>query len=196
MKERILLIDVDSKIPNLALMKISTYYKQKNYLVDFKRLKYSGYPSKKKKITIDASNYSFVFISTIFTVNEDVLCIIGCNDVVKGGTGYSLDIKLPDVIDSCEEDYSLYGECDTSYGFITRGCIRNCEFCFVPKKEGMIHKYRNVDDIVKHKKVIFMDNNILAFDKCVDIFKELINKNIKCQFNQGLDICLLDDKKA
>jgi len=100
--------------------------------------------------------------------------------------------KIPDEADKFDPDYSIYPDNDISYGFITRGCIRNCSFCVVPKKEGYIHKVSNVDDIVKHKKVKFLDNNILALPEHKEILLELIQKNIKCQFNQGLDIRLLD----
>ena len=39
--------------------------------------------------------------------------------------------------------------------------IRKCSFCKVPKKEGYIKQVSNVDDIVQHKKVKFLDNNFL-----------------------------------
>ncbi len=69
-------------------------------------------------------------------------------------------------------------------------------FCIVPKKERMIYRYRKKDQIVKHRKVKFMDNNILAHKDCEIILQEIIDKNIRCSFNQGLDIRLIDEKKA
>jgi len=80
--------------------------------------------------------------------------------------------------------------------FITRGCIRNCKFCIVPKKEGGIRKVNTIDRIVKHKQVKFLDNNILAYDGHKDILQELIDKKIRCQFNQGLDIRLIDEENS
>ena len=50
---KILLVDVDSKIPNLALMKISTYHKNQNDTVDIIRLNFDGYPTKKKMKIVD-----------------------------------------------------------------------------------------------------------------------------------------------
>lgn len=194
---KVLLVDVDSKIPNLALMKLSTYYKNKGYDVELKRFEFSYYPERKRnKVNIDASIYSKVFVSIIFPINKNTIQINGCEDVSFGGTGYDLLLKLPEEIDDCVEDYSIYPDNDTSYGFITRGCIRNCYFCFVPKKEGMLHEYRNVEQIVKHKKVKFMDNNFLAYNKCEEIMEELIEKKIKCSFNQGLDLRLITERKA
>ena len=143
---KILLVDVDSKIPNLALMKLSGYYKSKGYTIEFKKLKYNGYPSgNKDKSIIDGEGYDQIFISIIFTVNKEVLDIVGIplDKVSIGGTGYDYSIKLPQEIDDFKEDYSIYPENKISYGFITRGCIRNCYFCFVPRKKG---NYINIED--------------------------------------------------
>ena len=49
---------------------------------------------------------------------------------------------------------------------------------------------------MKHKKVIFMDNNILGWHKHKDIFKQILDKDIKLTFNQGLDIRLINDNNA
>ena len=198
-EKKILLVDVDSSIPNLALMKLSTYYKGQGYKVKFLKLGYSGIPlSKKKRYLLKNEGYYKVFISIIFTPNKEAVRISSpeLNNYEYGGTGYDLYVKLPQEIDDSEEDYSIYQDNDCSFGFITRGCIRQCPFCFVWKKEGMIHKYREISQIVKHKKVKFLDNNILAYPECEKILQELIDKKIRCQFNQGLDLRLMDDKKA
>ena len=194
--KQILLVDVDSKIPNLVLMKLSNYYKNKGYKIKLMKLNYNYYPKKREITEIDAKDYSKVFVSIIYPINKSVVKIKNCNDVSFGGTGYDLKIKLPIEIDDCEEDYSIYPDNDISYGFITRGCIRNCYFCFVPKKEGSLYKYREIEKIVKHKKVKFMDNNILAYEKCNDELRKIIKMKLKCQFNQALDIRLIDDEKA
>jgi len=194
--KKILLIDVDSKIPNIALMKISTYYKLKGYVVSLKKLNYTYYPKDRNQSLINAEGYDRVFASIIFKINKQVLKIVGCNDVQIGGVGVSLNNDLPLEIDNCKKDYSLYPDNDCSYGFISRGCIRNCYFCVVPKKEGMIHQVNKIDDVIEHKKVIFMDNNILALPNHIEILTELRDKKIRCQFNQGIDIRLLNDNNA
>lgn len=194
--KRILLIDVDSKLPNLALMKLSGYYKNKGYYIKLLRLKYNYYPSKRKKTYVDAVEYEKVFVSLIFPINKNILVIKNCNEIKYGGTGYDLTVKLPIEIDNFEEDYSIYPDNNCSYGFITRGCPNNCYFCFVPKKEGLLFEYRSIDQIIKHKQVEFFDNNFLAYDKCELVMEELITKSIKCCFNQGLDIRLINERRA
>lgn len=184
----ILLIDADSTIPNIALMKLSTYHKSMGHDVFLYRHKLPYYPHRKKHKFVCPTGYDKVYCSVIFEGNAEY--ITGKN-IQFGGTGVSLDRNLPDFIDSLECDYSIYPENTISYGFITRGCIRKCAFCKVPKKEGYIHKYSDIDRVVKHRRVKFLDNNILAYKNHGEIFEELIRKGIRLQFNQGLDIRLL-----
>ncbi len=191
---KILLIDVDSKIPNIVLMKLSQHHKNNGDDVEIIKIGQSAFPNSKRKIiNIDGSDFDKVYASIIFTSNKNIINIKNCEYEI-GGTGYDIYKKLPNEIDNSELDYSIYPENNKSYGFITRGCIRNCWFCFVPKKEGMIQKYRDVRQIVKHKDVVFMDNNILGYKDHIKIFEEILNMGIKLTFNQGLDIRLLNDE--
>lgn len=191
---KVLLIDTDSKIPNLALMKLSTYYKNMDYDVELLKLNLPYYPNRKKEIKIiDTKEYEKVHCSIVFDVNKN---FVQGDNIDFGGSGYSLDKKLPEEIENLSPDYELYGEKETSYGFITRGCIRNCSFCIVPKKEGKIQKVAEISDIVKHKQTKFFDNNILAYDKHIEVLQELVDKKIRCCFNQGLDARLVNEDNA
>jgi len=190
--KNICLIDADSTIPNLALMKLAEYYK--NDSVELIKLHIPYYPNRKKiKHEIDTSDYDKVYCSVIFEGNIDY---ITGDEIIYGGTGFDLKTCLPDEIEKLTPDYSIYPENDISYGFISRGCIRNCSFCKVPKKEGKIRQVSTIDDIVRHKKVKFMDNNFLALPNHLELLQELVDKNIKHQFNQGLDIRLVTEENS
>lgn len=189
---KVLLIDADSVIPNIALMKLSAWHKSLGDDVELVKANLSYFPNRRKKPFIP-KNAEKTYCSIVFEGNADY--IIGDN-IIFGGTGFDLTVKIPDLAEEFEPDYSIYPDNDISYGFITRGCIRNCSFCKVPKKEGNIRRVSNVDDIVRHKKVKFLDNNILSLPEHKDILSELVAKKIKCQFNQGLDIRLLDEENS
>lgn len=189
---KILLVNVDSRF-NLAIRRMYNYFKTNND-VTMKDLGLDGYPNR-KKVIVDASGFDIVYASNIFEINQDRFEIEGCDNIVYGGIGSTNPhLKLPKEIEVTDPFY--FDEEDTSYGFITRGCIRNCSFCKVPKYEGTLKVYNSLESIIKHKKVKFLDNNILAYDKHMEIFKYLIDHNIKCEFNQGLDFRLINEDNA
>lgn len=189
---KILLVNVDSKF-NLAIRRMYNYFKE-DHEVEMIDLKLDGYPNR-KKVLVNATGYDKVYSSNIFEINQKRFEIVGCEDIVYGGIG-SIDpnLKLSTEIENTEPFY--FDHEDTSYGFITRGCIRNCFFCKVPKYEGKLKVYNSIESIIKHKKVKFLDNNILAYDKHMEVFQYLIDRNIKCEFNQGLDFRLINESNA
>lgn len=191
---KILLVNVDSRW-NMAIRRMYNYYSHKNEveIVEMVNLGFSGYPHRRTKV-IDATGFDKVFVSNIFDINKDRVTVENCVDVTFGGIGSNNPhLQLPWEIEMTAPFY--YPDEDTSYGFITRGCIRNCWFCKVPKFEGKLKEYNTVESIVKHKKVKFLDNNILAYPEHMKVFQWLLeHPEIKCEFNQGLDFRLVNDE--
>lgn len=188
---KILLVNVDSRW-NMAIRKMYAYFRQ-DHDVEMVDLGFGGYPHKRTK-TIDGTGYDKVFVSNIFDINTHRVEVVNCEDVTFGGIGSrNPHLQLPPDIEQTEPWYGP--DEDTSYGFITRGCIRKCWFCKVPKYEGELKVYNAVERIVKHKKVKFLDNNILAYPGHMDVFRWLLDRpDIKCEFNQGLDFRLVNDE--
>ena len=169
----------NKSFPNLALMKISSYYKSLGCQVEW---------------WIPDKTYDLVYSSKVFDFtpeNENLP-----KNTIKGGTGYGLYDELPEKIDKSYPDYSLYPLCDYAIGFLTRGCINNCSFCVVPQKEGKIRPYSNWRDIVRSSsdKLVLMDNNILACEYGINQLRELSETNYKIDLNQGMDVTLLNDE--
>ena len=176
------LLAVDSKYPNLALMKISSYHKSNGDRVEW----YSSFES-----------YDIVYMSKIFSFTEDYGYFIDSEVIEKGGTGYNILKCLPGNIDAVQPDYSIYPSIDkrTAYGFITRGCPNKCKWCVVPEKEGRVHSYMDVDDIAidGRTNLILMDNNILASDYGIKQIEKIADRKYRVDFNQGLDARLVTD---
>jgi len=176
------LIDIDShNFPNLALMKISAWHKNQGDKVEFADM---------------FSHYDIIYKSKIFTYSADNNYIYDCDNYIQGGSGYDLITELPKEINYICPDYSLYN-CKYAYGFLTRGCIRNCEWCVVPEKEGNIRSESDIQDFIADKKsAILMDNNVLACGHGIKQIEKIIDLGIKVDFNQGLDARLIDDSMA
>ena len=189
---KVSLVDVDGTgFPNLALMKISAWHKANGDLVDWYSPMFS-HPDK-------------IYVSKIFTFTPDYTdYYIGDPLPECGGTGYSIESRLPDDIDRMLPDYSIYPSVDYAIGFLSRGCVRKCPWCVVPKKEGTIRHYTSIEiassgaDLARRRNVILMDNNFLAND--LDFIEDQINRsvrlNLRLDFNQGLDARLVNETTA
>lgn len=203
------LIDVDSKIPNLALMKISSYYKSLGEDVEFIQ---SG------------KEYEKIFASAIFTrsYNQCLMLKEFYGDKIQiGGTGWDLKKILPDEIERSKPDYDLYTAemiatrqrgimtkarklekateiVNAGMGFTSRGCVRQCGFCFVPKKEGSFRDVADIKDLINPRSnvLILHDNNITADPYCIDKLHEIRDRNLVVDINQGCDVRLMTDDIA
>lgn len=178
------LIDVDGhNFPNLPLMKISAFHKSLGDDVEW---------------FFPLNRYDKVYISKVFDFTPDYKICIQADEIIKGGTGYDLQNKLPDEIENIYPDYELYGIKNTAYGFLTRGCPRNCPFCIVGEKEGL--KSVQVAELWNfwngQKEIKLLDPNITAFKECDRLFQDLIDSKAWVDFTQGLDIRLMTDKKV
>lgn len=179
------LIDVDShNFPNLALMKISAWHKAKGDEVEW---------------CIPLMHYDIVYQSKVFdnTYSQDIDWYPNADKIIKGGTGYGLDNKLPYEIEHMYPDYSLYPDLtkDIAYGFLTRGCPRGCEFCIVAGKEGRCsHKVADLNEFWDGQKSIkLLDPNILACKEHLGLLQQLIDSKSYIDFTQGLDIRLTNE---
>lgn len=178
---KIRLLAPDSKIPNLAIMKISTYHKNLGDDVDWYNHQ------------LDREDTDILYISKVFTFSKDVVELPVNAKIIKGGTGYDVYSKLPAEIDSITKlDYSLYPDCDYSIVFTTRGCIRKCGFCVVPKKEGLIHNVPICELNPKGKYIKVLDNNFFANRTWRENLEVLKSYNQPLDFNQGIDLRLLN----
>lgn len=198
---RIGLIDVDgSNFPNLALMKISAWHKAQGDCVEWYDAMFTGHCDK-------------VYVSKVFSFSPDYEYPINADIVEKRGTGYCIslvdgrevfdktkDIALPYEVEHICPDYSIYPQftSDTAYGFLTRGCPRGCAFCIVAGKEGKCsHKVADLSEFWNgQKKIVLLDPKILACNDWEDLLGQLIESKAEVDFNQGLDIRLMTEKKA
>ena len=181
---RIGIVDVDGhNFPNLALMKLTTYHKQRGDEVEW------AFP---------LLPYDRVYMAKVFTFTQDDITAYQTDDIVRGGTGYDLQGKLPADVENCYPDYSIYGITDTAYGYLTRGCPRGCRFCIVAEKEGkQSKKVANLENFWRGQKYIkLLDPNFLACPDWKELMQELIDSKAWIDFTQGLDIRLMTAEKA
>ena len=177
------LIDIDSKIPNLALMKISTYYKLLGNEVALTS-------------PLFANQFDRCFASKIFDYTDMPMLPRGTQ---IGGSGFKKNSreKLDPHTEHLMPDYSLYN-CDYAIGFTSRGCDRKCPWCIVPKKEGQWNAVADIYEFWdRQDRIMLLDNSLNTnqyhFEK---ILSQLTKEKLKVDFSQGLDIRYMNDKQA
>lgn len=198
------LIDVDNYenigkcFPNLALMKISAWHKKKGDRVEWYQ-------------PLMGKHYDKVYMSKVFSFTPEYPYYVNADEVIKGGTGYCISLvdgkeifdkskhtDLAEEIEHVYPDYELYGIEDTAYGYMSRGCPRNCDFCHVGKKESTIaRKVADLSEFWNGQKYIELyDPNTLACPDWKDILTQLRDSKAWVDFNQGVDIRLMTEEKA
>lgn len=118
-------------------------------------------------------------------------------------------------------DYSIldqvsyrYPVTDAYFAYASRGCVRKCSFCGVPKLEGDLYETPSLSLIVRgieshcgpKKDLILMDNNVVASPRFKDIIAEIRDLGFtsgamlkrgrtpsqrRVDFNQGVDARIL-----
>ena len=195
------LIDCDSHhFPNLPLMKLSAWHKQHGDSVEWYQPLFSCYMDK-------------VYVSKVFSFTPDYEYYIDADEIIKGGSGYCIELvdgkeiyhaerdrQLPPYIEHIYPDYSLYPELtkDTAYGFMSRGCPRGCNFCHVEAKEGKrSYKVADLSEFWNgQKNIVLLDPNTIACPDWKDILQQLIDSGAWVDFSQGVDIRLMTEEKA
>lgn len=182
--------------PNLALMRISTYHKQKGDVVEWWET--------------DLIHYDIVYMSKVFSgaYSKDAPEPMNTDKIIRGGTGYAISLQdgrevfdkgkhsdLPPEMERCFPDYSIYPQYDFAVSMTSRGCPRGCSFCHVQAKEGCkSYKCADVSDFWNGQKEIkILDPNITACRDKRDLMAQYRETGARLDFTQGLDIRLLND---
>ena len=172
--------------PNIALCKIARWHRNNGDEVEW---------------ALGYEHYDRIYMSKVFNFSPDDLNVYDADEIIRGGTGYDIKSVLPFMIDRQQPDYSIYPNIpsDMAYGFLTRGCPNKCSWCVVPRKEGKIVPYMDVDQIAieGRYKLVLMDNNFLAAgDYAHEQLDKIIERCYRVDFNQALDARLVTDDFA
>lgn len=196
------LIDVDGRhgkkkwgatvYPNIALGKIARWHTMRGDTVEWAQPINLFYQA----------HYDILYASKVFNFSPDVdFRQFSYDRLEKGGTGYDIYKRLPDEIVRLQPLYELFPWLPPThaYGKLTEGCPNKCFWCVVPKKEGYIRPYMDIEQIAIEGRthVVLMDNNILAAGKyAVEQLQKVINLGLHIDFNQAMDARLVTPEYA
>lgn len=192
---KIRLTQIDGKLPNLALMKMSHFYKSQGHEVYFQ-----------DSVTrsIFEPQYDLVFGSAIFSTSDKKLKLFRSHfpSAKIGGTGSGKNWTVEDFTGAYPDlyDYSIYPNFRHSIGFTQRGCRLRCKFCVVPAKEGKNRSVNSVGEIWRGdpypKNLLLLDNDFFGQPDWREKSEEIISGGFKVCFSQGINVRLFDREAA
>jgi hypothetical protein len=189
---------LDGKIPNMALMRLASYWRAQGAEIVSRRSVYRqiGEPA----------HYDHVYASAIFAFTAPSVAKFREQfpEAVIGGTWNLADnTTVEDVIGEHDGlDYSIFPGFTGSIGFTQRGCRLKCGFCVVPKKEGKNRTVASIADIWRgpgHAKHLhLLDNDFFGQpeEQWRARVREIVDGKFKVCLNQGINVRLLDDAGA
>lgn len=184
---------LDGKLPNLALMRLSHHHRALGHNVYFTRSPHRH---------LYEGEYDVVYGSAIFDYSSDhVSCLKGeFPGAIVGGTGSGskLTIESMGIGDECS--YADYPEFDASIGYTQRGCRLACKFCVVPDKEGKPISVATVAKLWRGpgfpKHIHLLDNDFFGQPIWRELIEEMVDGGFKVCFNQGINVRFLTPESA
>lgn len=174
MKLKVGLINIEPKVVNTALMQIAAAHRDTGDTVEW-------------AMPLEYDRYDRLYCSSIFSFTDKSQIP---DRTVCGGTGFDVGSKLPKWIERAGYDYRIYPECDYSIVWFSRGCVRNCGFCIVREKEGMVRPADQKNLNPAGEYVIVQDNNFFASPKWAAAIRCLNIWGLPVDF-QGVDVRLM-----
>lgn len=198
---RVLLLHLDGKLPNLALMRIAHHHRALGHEVTLRR---AGNATALQP-RFDDPKWEHVYASAIFErtrpLAEHVRVLYP--DATVGGTGtWNIAQTLESIGVATEGplDYQDYPKWKQSIGFTMRGCRLKCEFCVVPRKEGKARAVASIEEIWRGgdhpRELVLLDNDFFGNPQHEHVIDAIIAGGFKVNFCQGINARMLSDPAA
>lgn len=192
---RVRLTQLDGKMPNIALMRLSAWHRAQGDEV---------YYTRRARRDIFEGEYDMVYGSAIFDFSAEKVELFRREfpDAVVGGTGSGSWTTLDDIgVDNLESDIDYADQqVDYSMGFLQRGCRLKCKFCVVPRKEGRPRFNQSVNDMWRGeghpRKLHIMDNDFFGVPEWRRHVEDIREGGFKVCLSQGINVRLIDDEAA
>lgn len=195
----VLLLQLDGKLPNLALMRIAAHHRRQG---DHVTLRQAGNETALGSGLWDVPAER-VYASLIFERTRPLAERLReiRPDAVLGGTGWDLTTRVEDLgIVTDDLDYEVVPGFAASIGFTQRGCRLRCSFCVVPRKEGKNRAVASLADIWRgpghQKNLLLLDNDLTGSPEWRRIATEAREGGYRLCVCQGINVRLIGEEDA
>lgn len=205
---KILLVDCGTKLPSLALMRLSAFHKSQGDQVQIMNF---------GDTTHDPAEFDRVYVSVIFTRDqprvEKFIKTYGSR-VLAGGPGWKIPGRLPAHIESLAPDYDLYTAellyprikgpyskekrlekaqqiVDAGLGRLSAGCKMKCRHCLVPKIEGPLRLDTPLENLINPRSNVIhlLDNSLGDLGaRAIELLAEAKRRGLVLNLSQGINI--------
>jgi hypothetical protein len=195
---RILLLQLDGKIPNVALMRIAAHHRDAGDAVELRRCGNDAAVERAFGDSFDKVYASLIFERTR-PLGERVAAV--WPGATLGGTGWDVASTLEQRgITTRHQDYGVYPGFRQSVGFTQRGCRLRCSFCVVPRKEGRVTEEQTVAQLWRGepwpRELLLLDNDFFGQPNWRSRVDEISTGGFRVSFNQGINARFLTDETA
>lgn len=198
--KHVLLLQLDGKTPNLALMRLATHHRRQGHRVELRR---AATVRAVERGLYDAP-WHRVYASAIFERTRPACrrLLEVYPKAVVGGSGWDESIRLDAVgvpVDT-PPDYDDYPDYPHSIGFTQRGCRLACPFCKVPVMEGKVQKVAGVWDIWRGdpwpRNLLLLDNDFFGEPGWRAELDAIKAGGFRVCWNQGFNVRLIGEEEA
>jgi len=192
---RVRLVQLDGKLPNLAIMKLARWHLDNGDTIHVTRRIFPD---------LFEPHYDRVYGSAIFKFSENKIALFRQQwpEGILGGTGTGLPITVEQLIGRPYEsyDYSGYPDFTPSIGFTQRGCRFGCKFCVVRQKEGGPQSVNSIYDIWRGdpwpRKLHILDNDFFGVPEWRDRIREIQDGKFRVCLSQGINVRTITEEAA
>lgn len=196
MGDRVLIVPLDGKLPNLALMRLSAWERANGADVTWRE--------PRERDGLFKPHFDRVWASAIFETSAKAVEAFRERwpHAVIGGYGGDVDRRVEDVVPTqfTSVDYSGYPSFTNSIGYTMRGCRFDCDHCGVPGQEGKPRTASPIDHIWRGpgfpKNLHLLDNDFFGSPVWRQIMRAIIDGKFKVCFNQGVTARVMNQEQA
>lgn len=196
---RVLLVQLDGKWPNVALMRLAAHHRDKGDEIAFRLA--PGAAGLQRDLT-DVGAPDRVYGSLIFEwtrpLARQLLALYP--SAILGGAGWDETVTLERLgITTKRQDYSIYPGFAGAIGYSQRGCRLKCPFCKVPKLEpGPVREANTIPELVAGRapRLVLLDNDPFGQKRWRQRVREMRALGIRVAFTQGINARTLTAREA
>lgn len=193
---KVILYQLDGKIPNIALMRIASHHRARGDEVE---LRWQGNGRRELWDRGDETVYASIIFEKTRPKAQELLTY--WPHATVGGTGWQVESSLESLgIVGAKQDYSDYPAWRQSIGFTQRGCRLKCKFCVVPRKEGAVREEQTIWQLWRGdpwpRELLLLDNDFFGQPNWRQRIAEIRDGGFKVSFNQGINARFLTEEAA